>query len=270
MAGPDEVDLEKSRDGSSRAKIITSVTTPLGYFALLLLAVEVILAALAARAEASDFAFLVRAMVGILAVATILVALIAYIRPSALMALSNDAVSEGTRELAARDGEAHHRHKTREARYDAFVSAPMAAFADEEKYKKSRADVLAVIKALQTFCGYKDIYYAGSSIRSSQEFEAADLAFCTDFEAIRDSKVFLLIYPENVASSVLVEAGIAIALGKPAIYFTHLNAKLPFILVSASQAKDVEGLAKIRSYTYETPKDIINHFRINKAAAFGA
>ena len=270
MAGPDKVDLEKTRNGNSRAEIINSVKTPLGYFVLVLLAIEVILAALAARAEGSDFAFLVRAMVVILVIVTIVVALIAYIRPSAL-ALSNNAMSEGARKMTlARDSNAHHRHETRRARYDAFVSAPMAAFGDEEKYKKSRADVLTVVKALQTFCGYKEVYYAGSNIRSSQEFEAADLAFCTDFQAIRDSKVFVLIYPENVASSVLVEAGIAIALGKPAIYFTHVNAKLPFILVSASQARDVEDLPKIRSYTYETSKDIVNHFRINKAAAFGA
>ena len=53
---------------------------------------------------------------------------------------------------------------------------------------------------------------------------------------MRESKNFILYYPEKIASSVLYEAGWALMLGKPSIYIIRDDKGLPFLLNDAGQA----------------------------------
>lgn len=116
-------------------------------------------------------------------------------------------------------------------KYDVFLSSPMSAFKTDEDYKKERDTMLKLKEHLERQKNLS-IYYAGEHISSSISFES-ELVGLNDFEAIENSKCFIMFYPESIVSSVLVEAGYALALKKPSIYFVHNKEKLPFLLREA-------------------------------------
>lgn len=116
-------------------------------------------------------------------------------------------------------------------KYDVFLSSPMSAFTTDEDYKKDRDAMLTFKKYLEEEKNVS-IYYAGEYISSSALFEN-ELTGHKDFEAIENSRCFIMFYPESIVSSVLVEAGYALALKKPSVYFVHNKETLPFLLREA-------------------------------------
>jgi pimeloyl-ACP methyl ester carboxylesterase len=133
-------------------------------------------------------------------------------------------------------------------KYDVFLAMAMAALDTEEKYQAYRNQALEIVKCLQDSCGFRSVFYAGHDLETKQEFEAEDFSLSEDIEALRCSKYFMLIYPERIVSSVLFESGLAVALGKPAVYFIRDRSSLPFLMKKAEQAKLPAG---VRIYEYE-------------------
>jgi nucleoside 2-deoxyribosyltransferase len=115
-----------------------------------------------------------------------------------------------------------------------FLAAPMASYADDEAYQRDRAGVLQ-IKAALAQSGF-DVIYPGEGVASLNDFEASHMAVIADYAALRTSDYFLCLYFAPVLSSVLVEAGLALALEKPSVYFVSRRADLPFLLRGADMA----------------------------------
>lgn len=121
-------------------------------------------------------------------------------------------------------------------KYDVFVAAAMAGNKDDERYKEVRSDVLALIDVLRGECGFQSIFFAGQEIEEMGGFDPKTLALENDLDDLRQSRYFLLYYPERVATSALYEAGMALILGTPAIYLVRDDKDLPFLLGNANQA----------------------------------
>jgi len=113
-------------------------------------------------------------------------------------------------------------------KYDVFLSSPMSAFKIDEDYTKDRDAMLKFKNYLEEEKNIS-IYYAGEHISNSTSFKS-ELADHNDFEAIENSRCFIMFYPQSIVSSVLVEAGYALALKKPSVYFVHKKEILPFLL----------------------------------------
>lgn len=145
---------------------------------------------------------------------------------------------------------------------DVFLSSPMAAYADDTEYQKDREHVLQISKVLRSACGY-ETFYAGRPIYSISDFELEDLSIKQDFEALKASKYFVLLYPKKIASSVLVEAGWALAWGKPSIYFVTNRSDLPFLLQYAEQA-----FPCVRIYDHSTTESIIKLIEHHRTQLF--
>jgi hypothetical protein len=69
---------------TSRVSIITAVQTPLGFFVLVVLIVEVIFGMILLQIDGADRTFIIRSMIGIIIALVLIVAGIAVWRPSAL------------------------------------------------------------------------------------------------------------------------------------------------------------------------------------------
>lgn len=120
--------------------------------------------------------------------------------------------------------------------YDVFVAAAMAGHDGDEAYRKSREDVLSIVQTLQKECGFSSVFYAGIKLPDQKAFDPNDLALKKDLNALRNSRYFLLYYPERIATSALYEAGWALVLGKPSLYLVRDSDHLPFLLGDAQQA----------------------------------
>jgi len=139
--------------------------------------------------------------------------------------------------------------------HDVFLAMAMAGLDTEEQYQNYRNQALTIEKWLQDYCGFSSVFYAGHNLKTMQEFEAEDFSLSEDLEALRRSKYFMLVYPERIVSSVLFEAGLAVALGKPSVYFIRDRRNLPFLMKEAEQAKLPAG---VRIYEYESLSKIEN------------
>jgi hypothetical protein len=191
------------------AGIIEAVKTPLGLFALVVLVIEAVLAALAVKAEGRDFTILVVGLIGTMAAVVVIVGLA--LRRDPTLGASMAPSPSGT---PAAPSEA-------ELKYDAFIAAPMAGFTDDAAaYQRSRADVLRLIKVLKEHARARTVFYAGEMLPSLKSFETADLSLEQDLEALRGSACLILIYPARIVTSALVEVGVAIGLKKP--IFIHV------------------------------------------------
>lgn len=114
-------------------------------------------------------------------------------------------------------------------RYDVFLSAPMASFTDDAAFQAGRAEFQKVYDALTQDCGLR-VYWAAKDIRSRADYQTMDVSVEEDFAALEQSRFFVLLYPEKMVTSALFEAGYALALRRPSLYFVRDRDDLPFLM----------------------------------------
>lgn len=218
-----------SNCNEKKADIINSIKSPIGLLALIVLVSEVILGLLSAKADGLDFTLLITSMFlllyGIL--------FIIYKKEKTLT-----SVNIGKEESIV-------------IKNDLFLASPMASFESEESYISERKNMLSLIDTFRKECNFKSIVYAGNNIESMADFDAPDLSVKDDFEAIKESEYFAMVLPQKIYSSVLVEAGAALALSKPSIYFVKSKNDLPFLLAHSEMA-----FTSVKIYEYSTIEDI--------------
>lgn len=141
----------------------------------------------------------------------------------------------------------------------AFIAAPMSGMNSNSAYEESRRVVLSLVGHLCEHFGlrYEDVYYAGKSVSSQQDFNDVSLALEADLKALDEADVFLLYYPVKVASSVLVEAGYALARNKPMILLPKDAKDLPYFFKQASDASCEGKIPSVKIYEYHDDKDIL-------------
>lgn len=141
--------------------------------------------------------------------------------------------------------EAQKRHH----KWEIFISSPLAGFDNDEALLRHRRVVERVVRFLENELGLR-VYWAGRSIRSRADFDAADIAADREVAAIRDSKYFLLLYPERLVSGALFEAGVALVSCLTSIYVVSRRSDLPFLMTQAAHA-----FRNVR--LYESPDDLL-------------
>jgi TIR domain len=116
-------------------------------------------------------------------------------------------------------------------RYDVFVAVPMIAAG--ARRNSVRAVATEIVRALE-ICGMTT-YCAELSLREPGGADIPQNAVET-LDILRRSRNFVMYYPFKTASSVLFEAGFAIALDKPSVYFVRRAKDLPYMLGIANSA----------------------------------
>ncbi|MEZ6143110.1 MAG: serine/threonine-protein kinase [Zavarzinella sp.] len=146
-------------------------------------------------------------------------------------------------------------------KYDVFLSCPMASVRSQAQYQDVRSQALAIKQCLQEECGLT-VYFAGDNVDSKDSFDEPDFSFIQDREALNNSRYFLLFYPSRIVSSVLVEAGMAIAQEKKAVYFVFDRKHLPFML------QHVDRVCPIKIYEIKSIDRVLKLFRDHGANLF--
>jgi hypothetical protein len=139
----------------------------------------------------------------------------------------------------------------RQHRYDVFISSPLAGLSGDKAIREHHDRIVPLVSYLENELRFR-VFWAGQRIRCVADFEAPDISARDDVEAIKDSKYFLLLYPEKVVSSVLFEAGIALRCCLGSIYIAQSKTHLPFLMCSASAAFD-----NVRTYEAANLEDTL-------------
>jgi hypothetical protein len=225
---------KSSTDTRGWADVIRTIPKPLRIFALIVLALHSVPLILAPKASGPTLTILI---VGVLLLLFILIVVATWI------------ITRSQTPQIGMDGKALAQPNIE---YDVFISSPMAALANDKQYRKDREKVLAIMKALQTDCKFNSCIYAGNDIESMEKFQQPDDSLKDDFRNLRESRYFILLYPAKLASSVLLEAGWALAFGKPSVYFVSNREDLPFLLQQAGQTFN-----NVKIYECEKVDDIL-------------
>ncbi len=144
--------------------------------------------------------------------------------------------------------------------FDVFLSAPMAGFRTADKYRSFRAEMMTLLAALEE-CGLS-VFFAGRDVESPDQFDDPAYSVVRDIETLKNSRYLLMVYPERVVSSVLVEAGYALAMGMKAVYFVRDTKHLPFLL------RHLDRVHPVKIYEYETIDRIVSLVRRHKTSLF--
>lgn len=152
-------------------------------------------------------------------------------------------------------------------KYDVYISAPMDGLNEENEYLASKNDIDRIKVDLRVECKMDRAFYAGTDL-DFEKWDVPELGFKADWKALVASKYFLMIYPSYVPSSVIFEAGLAVGLRKPSIWFVRKGKKLPYLLEGGPMASNDGDLPLIRMITYETVEDIHTAFKVHKHELF--
>ena len=140
---------------------------------------------------------------------------------------------------------------------DVFLAAPMEAADD---YAEGRSAAADIIDALRAHCDVDTVFFAGDTISDPDHFENPSVGLGRNMPYFRSATRFVMVYPEKVASGVLVEAGLALALGASAVYFVKNRQSLPWILRDTSGANDMK-LGPVRIIEYRDHADLLAQIR---------
>lgn len=146
----------------------------------------------------------------------------------------------------------------RNFKYDVFIASPITALnqAEREELQQWIAAIKSVLKESR---GMERVYFAGQDLEDlGAMWQDAYVGRTEVLSQIAQSRYFMLVYPNNMISSSLIETGWALGIRKPAIVFCHYRADLPTLLGSS---KIVQKLVAIHNYTYETLEDILTVLR---------
>lgn len=245
---PNSTKQDDTKTDSSRKDTLSVIKRPIQFFALIAFIFESLVLVFARNAKPEDTKFYIVLMTSILLVAMlgVLVIELKKIRSNQL--------------LIPRIGESEPAEK--QNKYDAFLATPMAAYSNNQEYQQARNKMLEIMKTLKTSCGLKTIFFAGENIEAIEGWEDESLSVKQDMESLKDSRYFILVYPEKIVSSVLYEAGMALAFGKPSFYFgKHDN--FPFLMKDANNAFN-----HVKIFETSTYDEVITKLKTNQKDLF--
>lgn len=136
-----------------------------------------------------------------------------------------------------------------------FLGTPMASI-EGDQYKQNRDEIIEIIDEIKKHCKINTIYSPIIKNQEPKAFDGREKAMETDFTELKKSEYYVFIYPEKVASSILVEIGYAIALLKKTIIFVKKRSDLPFMLEKADNRNK-----RIRIYEYSSFAELKNLIR---------
>lgn len=172
--------------------------------------------------------------------------------------------------------------------YDVFLAIPMAANPkDEAAFKALSHDLVACFQTdlnlHRIYCAWlrvdgddseESVRPAGGDDESDADgggkWDSAQIALPDVRNALKCSKYFVLVYPEKIVSSVLVEAGMALGFEKPSVWFVRDKDHLPYLLKKGEGASERDGIPSIKIYVIKELRHIKGLLRTHKNRIFGA
>ncbi|WP_052600203.1 hypothetical protein [Aureispira sp. CCB-QB1] len=136
-----------------------------------------------------------------------------------------------------------------------FLSAPMGAL-DKEEYSSLWEEYIKLHSTiLEVFPKPKyQICFLGKDAKAKEAFDNNILSMRKMLEKIKLLDKFILIYPKKVASSSLIELGVALALGKQCLVFVKTEEDLPYLLKN-------QHFKNLSVIVYDTTETILSLFK---------
>lgn len=144
-----------------------------------------------------------------------------------------------------------------------FIATPIAGFSTEEDYAKYKNLIKEVIACVKERDKNLNIFCEITNIQDISEYDSPANSVIKDFEHIQKSENFILLYPQKVVSSALIELGYALSKGKNILIISPNKNILPYMVLGFEEVYSNVKVA-ISEYTHKSLYTIINDFISSK------
>ena len=117
--------------------------------------------------------------------------------------------------------------------YDFYISTPVVSLVNQKEFAKHKKTIEEIIAILKQSKSNSRIFSFISEISILPTSGASNYNIKKIYSTLRRSKKYIGIFPSNVMSGAHCEAGFALALGKPSLFFVKDINDLPTILRKA-------------------------------------
>ena len=137
--------------------------------------------------------------------------------------------------------------------YDIFIAYAIAGNKNSTQRKKIKEEIFQIESILKDL-GYNNIFNADNHILAGQfddEYPPPSVAASIDFQAINNSKNFILYYPEQTPTSAILELGYSLKEGDNVLIITPKIEILPFLVRGLESISDkVKYLEYNNNFSY--------------------
>jgi len=143
-----------------------------------------------------------------------------------------------------------------------FIATPIAGFLTKEDYVKYKNLIKDVVICVKENNQDSNVFCEITNIKDISEYDSPKNSVIKDFEHIRKSDYFILLYPQKVASSALIELGYALSKERNILIISSNKNILPYMVSGFEEVYQTVKVL-ISEYTHKNLFAIINNFISN-------
>lgn len=140
-----------------------------------------------------------------------------------------------------------------------FIASPIAGFSTEQDYNKYKSLIKNTVDQIKKHNGNTNIFCEIVNVASVQKYDSPAKSAIKDFNNIQESDLFILLYPQKVVSSALVELGYALSQKKKILIVSPQKNMLPYMVLGLEEVFNNVKL-EICEFTLDNLNTIICDF----------
>lgn len=155
------------------------------------------------------------------------------------------------------------------AQFEVFLATPMASFSTDEEYAENHLQMLDLLDSVESAIG--PAYWAGRSIPDSSAFDAPGVGESENLYALKRARycLFVQLTASPLATSALIEVGIALGWKLPVAIFAPGSQSVPYMMRGLpTVSEQLSFLPGVRLYEAANVDEVKRVVKVNGVSLF--
>lgn len=140
-----------------------------------------------------------------------------------------------------------------------FIATPIAGFLNKNDYKMYKKLIEEIVVEINCTNIFGNVYCEITNLDDIADYDSPAASAAKDFNNVLNSEYFILLYPQRVVSSALIELGYALAKGKKILIISSDKNALPYMALELDKIYHNVTI-KYSKFTFHNLFDYIKTF----------
>lgn len=140
-----------------------------------------------------------------------------------------------------------------------FIATPIAGFLNKNDYKMYKKLIEEIVVEINRTNIFGNVYCEITNLDDIADYDSPAASAAKDFNNVLNSEYFILLYPQRVVSSALIELGYALAKGKKILIISSDKNALPYMALELDKIYHNVTI-KYSKFTFHSLFDYIKAF----------
>lgn len=140
-----------------------------------------------------------------------------------------------------------------------FIATPIAGFLNKNDYKMYKKLIEEIVVEINRTNIFGNVYCEITNLDDIADYDSPAASAGKDFNNVLNSEYFILLYPQRVVSSALIELGYALAKGKKILIISSDKNALPYMALELDKIYHNVTI-KYSKFTFHNLFDYIKAF----------